>query len=201
LALTAAVVLLWLPASAAAQESLARTPDGQPDIQGVWNRRVTGMATYSLEGGGNEEHILLSGGCAQGIVGCERPPEEIRAQAEKRRNEYVTIITDPPGGKLPYLPWAAAKRQGIAANHTNPRGPGDIDPMARCFPVGVPRATYHEVTGMQIHQVREGSSSPTNSITRTASFPSTGRRMSRRTSSSGWETHAAGGRATRSSST
>jgi hypothetical protein len=169
-ALTAAVVLLWLPASAAAQESLntsgtvpprhserawtpSRTPDGQPDIQGVWSRRVTGMATYSLEGGHNDEHLLLTAGCAQGIVGCERSPAELRAQAAQRRNEHVTIIADPSGGKVPYQLWAAAKRQEIIANHTNPRGPGDIDPMARCFLVGVPRVNYQEVTGIQIHQV------------------------------------------------
>jgi len=130
-----------------------RTPDGQPDIQGVWNRRVPDMAGYALEGGHNDEHLLLSAGCAQGIVGCERSTEEIEAEVARRRGQRGTIIVDPPDGKVPYQPWAAAKRQDITANHTNPRGPADIDPQTRCFLGGVPRVTYQEVTGMQIDQV------------------------------------------------
>ena len=84
----ATAAVLSLPASAAPQTSQAvggtnhavpaertwvppRTPDGQPDIQGVWTRRVPDMAGYALEGGDNDDHLLLSAGCAQGIVGCE----------------------------------------------------------------------------------------------------------------------------------
>jgi hypothetical protein len=130
-----------------------RTLDGQPDIRGVWNRRVPDMAGYALEGGPNDEHLLLSAGCAQGIVGCERSTDEIEAEIARRRGQSGTIIVDPPDGKVPYQPWAAAKRQEIAANHTNPRGPADIDPQSRCFLGGVPRVTYQEVTGIQIHQV------------------------------------------------
>lgn len=164
------VAVLSLSASAAAQTSQAvggtthavpaertwvppRTPDGQPDIQGVWNRRVPDMAGYAVEGGHNDDHLLLSAGCAQGIVGCERSTEEIEAEVARRRDQRGTIIVDPPGGKVPYQPWAAAKRQDITANHTNPRGPGDIDPQSRCFLGGVPRVTYQEVTGIQIDQV------------------------------------------------
>jgi hypothetical protein len=130
-----------------------RTPDGQPDIRGVWNRRVPDMAGYALEGGQNDEHLLLSAGCAQGIVGCERSTEEIAADVARRRAQRGTIIVDPPDGRVPYQPWAAAKRQDTTANHTNPRGSADVDPQTRCFLGGVPRAIYQEVTGMQIDQV------------------------------------------------
>jgi len=168
--LATAVAVLLLSASTAAQTShgveratravpaertwtVPRTPDGQPDIQGVWNRRVPDMAGYALEGGNNDEHLLLSAGCAQGIVGCERSTEEIEAEVARRKGQRGTIIVDPPDGKVPYQPWAAAKAKDIAANHTNPRGPGDIDPQSRCFLGGVPRVTYQEVTGIQIHQI------------------------------------------------
>ena len=130
-----------------------RTPDGQPDIRGVWSRRVPDMAGYALEGGHNDEHLLLSAGCAQAIVGCERSTEEIEAEVARRRGQRGTIIVDPPNGEVPYQSWAAAKRQEITANHTNPRGPADIDPQTRCFPGGVPRVTYQEATGIQIDQV------------------------------------------------
>ena len=33
----AAALLAWLPAGAAAQDASFRTPDGHPDLQGVWN--------------------------------------------------------------------------------------------------------------------------------------------------------------------
>ena len=130
-----------------------RTPDGQPDIQGVWVRRVPDMAGYALEGGPDDDHLLLSAGCSQGIVGCERSREEIEAEVARRRGQRGTIIVDPPGGQVPYQPWAAAKRQDITANHTNPRGPADIDPQSRCLLGGVPRVNYQEVTGIQIYQV------------------------------------------------
>ena len=110
------------------------------------------MASYSLEGGNNEEHVLLSAGCAQGVVDCERSAEELYSAAARRR-EHVSVIVDPPDGKVPYQPWAAAKRQDITDHHTNPRRLGDVDPQARCLLSGVPRMNYQEITGIQIHQI------------------------------------------------
>ena len=127
------------------------TPDGQPDVQGVWSRRLVGMASYTLEGGNNDTHLLLSAGCSQGIV-CASV-SEIAAQLARRRGEHVSIIADPPDGKVPYQAWAAAKRQDVTDNHTNPRGPGDVDPQARCFPSGVPRVNYQENNAMHIQQI------------------------------------------------
>jgi len=137
----------------AAGQGLPRTPDGQPDIQGVWTRRVVGMSSYSLERGANEEHALLSAGCAQDVVDCERSAEELNAAVARRRGEHVSVIVDPPDGKVPYQPWAAARRQDIADHHTNPRGLADVDPQARCLLSGVPRMNYQEVTAIQIHQI------------------------------------------------
>ena len=80
------------PAHAGKTWTPPRMPDGQPDVQGTWNRRVAG-ATYSLESGSNAEHLLLSAGCAQGIVGCERSAEELNAiNAGGRRENFVSII-------------------------------------------------------------------------------------------------------------
>lgn len=141
------------PTHAAKTWTPPRTSDGQPDVRGIWNRRVAG-ATYSLESGSNAEHLLLSAGCAQGIVGCERSAEELNAiNGGRRRENFVSIIVDPPDGKVPYQSWAAANRQDTTDNHTNPRGPQDVDPMSRCFLVGVPRMNYQESTAIQIHQI------------------------------------------------
>src|SRR5262249_58668664 len=64
-----------------------RTPDGVPNLQGNWNGPV---------GGGNddlEEHEYID---------VTTPPQE-------------SYVSDPPDGKVPYTPWALAKRNEIRA--------------------------------------------------------------------------------------
>ncbi len=95
-----------------------RTPDGVPDLQGVWGGPV---------GGGNddiEEH---------GYVDVTTPPQE-------------SYVSDPPDGKVPYTPWALARRNEIRAGLA--RGwPGETgerlysDPASFCM-VGMPRSSF-----------------------------------------------------------
>jgi hypothetical protein len=95
-----------------------RTPDGVPDLQGNWNGPV---------GGGNddlEEHDYID---------VTTPPQE-------------SYISDPADGKVPYTPWALAKRNEIRAGLA--RGwPGETgqrlygDPAALCL-VGMPRSSF-----------------------------------------------------------
>ena len=95
-----------------------RTPDGVPNLQGVWGGPV---------GGGNddiEEH---------GYVDVTTPPQE-------------SYISDPPDGKVPYTPWALARRNEIRAGLS--RGwPGESgqrlysDPASFCM-VGMPRSSF-----------------------------------------------------------
>ena len=91
-----------------------RTPDGKPDLRGTWG---------GPNGGDDiEEHPY---------VDVSSPPEE-------------TYISDPPGGKVPYQPWALAKRNEIRAGLA--RGwPGEkerlyTDPQTFCL-YSTPRAT------------------------------------------------------------
>jgi hypothetical protein len=95
-----------------------RTPDGVPNLQGNWNGPV---------GGGNddlEEHDYID---------VTTPPQE-------------SYVSDPPDGKVPYTPWALAKRNEIRAGLG--RGwPGESsqrvygDPNALCL-VGMPRISF-----------------------------------------------------------
>src|SRR5882672_6681024 len=91
-----------------------RLADGTPDLQGTWG---------GPNGGDDiEEHDW---------VDVSSPPEE-------------TYISDPPGGRVPYQPWALAKRNEIRAGLA--RGwPGEkerlyTDPQTFCL-YTVPRAT------------------------------------------------------------
>ena len=62
-----------------------------------------------------------------------RPNPDVRGQSR---------IVDPPDGKLPYQPWAAAKAKMIFDTHLDPT-PDTINPDARCFMQGVPHHLYN----------------------------------------------------------
>ena len=49
---------------------------------------------------------------------------------------------DPPSGKIPYQPWALAKRQDHLEAYTHPTKPEHIPGRARCYLPGVPSTTY-----------------------------------------------------------
>ena len=57
-------------------------------------------------------------------------------------------MVDPPGGKIPYQPWAAAKAMDILDNHQNPK-PAQLDPQARCWLVGAARGVLRGVQLIQ----------------------------------------------------
>jgi hypothetical protein len=99
---------LFLAAMLFSTAALAQTrpADGKPDLQGIWQARNTAAA-------GLEDH-----GASQGIPAGRG------------------VIVDPPDGKIPYQPWAAAKRQENYKNRAT------ADPLGKCFLAGVPRITY-----------------------------------------------------------
>jgi hypothetical protein len=101
-----------------------RTPEGTPNLQGRWG---------GPSGGDDiEEHDY---------VDVSSPPEE-------------TYISDPPGGKVPYQPWAkavqAAHRAGLARGWPGEKERMYPDPQTFCL-YSVPRATYRG--GFEIVQV------------------------------------------------
>jgi hypothetical protein len=100
------------PAARPAVFAPPRLPFGQPDIQGVWNTR--NLAKYDVE-----DHSASPG------VPAGRG-----------------VIVDPPDGKLPYLPSAAATRQQNFKNSRTSDPLKSADPLAKCYMPGVPRITY-----------------------------------------------------------
>ena len=141
---TAVAVVSLAPVSAAGQTPTAvartwtppRTPDGQPDIQGFW---ISGgptaaptFATYTLEGGDlydeRQTSLFGGGGALRGPGGEVLKPH--------------SVVVDPASGRIPYQPWALAKRQEHFEAHTHPTKPEHIDGRARCRLPGVPRTTY-----------------------------------------------------------
>ena len=110
------------PASPAARPwPPARTPDGQPDVQGMWRPEIPG--THSL-------NPAQSSGAEF----------EERVTGKGKRNP--SRIVDPPDGAIPYQPWAAALQKKLEAEFENPTRPEHIDTATRCLVPGVPRLYY-----------------------------------------------------------
>jgi hypothetical protein len=126
-----------MPSAAAAQTTAPapwtppRTPDGQPDIQGFWANQGRRLATYNIQAmeGASDSHTLISG----------------------VQSDPHSLIIDPADGRIPYQPWAHAKRQDIFDNHNNPTKWEHVDPHTLCWLSGVPRMHYQGVT--QILQI------------------------------------------------
>lgn len=116
-ALTSAPLAGQAPAARPPAYTPPRLPFGQPNLQGVWNTR--NLAKYDLE-----DHSASPG-----------------VPAGKG------VVVDPPDGKIPYQPWALAKKQENFKNSRtlNPMWPDPLktaDPVGKCYMPGVPRITY-----------------------------------------------------------
>jgi hypothetical protein len=116
LALVGAVAFL-LPRSAsntsADVSAVARTSDGKPDLNGIW--QAMGTANWDLEAHSAKAPVVP----AYGTVG-----------AVPAGRSYVE------GEDIPYKPEALAKRKENAANWPK------LDPEVNCYMPGVPRAMY-----------------------------------------------------------
>jgi len=82
-----------------------RTPDGHPNLQGYWSR----IGIRNMEN--IEEH-----------------PETMDGSGG------TSSIIDPPDGRIPYQPWAAAKREGHFSTYRSP--------VRYCVPHGSPAQSY-----------------------------------------------------------
>jgi hypothetical protein len=129
------VAIAWLaPATGDAQTwNPPRTPDGQPDIQGVWQG-----------GPGNAGHSLEEGCCEV---------EHNRMQNRNPNNIGLPyqVIVEPKDGKVPFQPWAAEKRREHLVNMETPTELQHIEPEDRCSLGGVPRSQLRGP--MKIQQV------------------------------------------------
>jgi hypothetical protein len=101
------------PSSAPAKYTGPRTPDGKPNMNGVWQTNNT--ANWDLQAHAAAPSPVL----VLGAVGAIPPG---------------TGVVE--GGEIPYLPAALAKKKQNQANWLT------ADPEIKCYLPGVPRATY-----------------------------------------------------------
>jgi hypothetical protein len=168
----AGVVAVWLmsapayaqaqaPATAAAPGAArtwtpARTPDGQPDIQGIWE----GGASFQDQGGVQVEVNVGPRDCntyGKSAVNTEcaaypalwttaQRSGEIGKQSQGLRRGLI----DPADGRLPWNAEGRAKYQDIVKHIYDPPALSYLDPHARCMLPGVPRGGPG---GIQILQI------------------------------------------------
>jgi hypothetical protein len=119
----------------AAASSIARTADGQPNIQGWWE---SDAYTPNLETG------LTDPVTAQ-----------LQGQPPPNPADEVSVVVDPPDGRIPYQAWAAEKRNAIPSHRRGPTSTGvtetvrDVRPRTFCLH-GMPRSGLY---GFQLTQV------------------------------------------------
>jgi len=112
---TAALIGLFGASQVAAQnDSIVRTPDGKPDLSGIWQALTS--AHWNIEPHAAEE------GAAPGTFG-----------ALTAVPASLGIVQ---GGKIPYSEAARRQRDDNRANSL------ERDPLAKCYMPGVPRANY-----------------------------------------------------------
>ena len=184
-ALTAAVAVASLPPHPAAGQdrgggtetssevaagswTVARTPDGQPDLQGVWlNTSATPFERPEALAGRqfltdeevaelsrranrifkeNDADLAIGDGL---YLAALADVDAFRRRGANRSSNFMvdrefdnrtSVIVDPPDGRLPAMLPAAVERLAAAtARDLDPEGPEDLNPRARCVTPGMPR--------------------------------------------------------------
>jgi len=133
---TAAVVLLFAPHLAGQESAGGWTPprvaDGQPDIQGFWTEEPGGPEAVNIETAMQTAESLRISGWTE---------ERLKAR------KAISSIVDTPDGKIPYQPWAEARRQQILRRYGGDditekiQSLRDVSPELVCI-IGTPRSVF-----------------------------------------------------------
>src|SRR5258706_1743709 len=124
IALICCVVIAWVASAAGQSWQPTVRKDGQPDI----------AAYYEILDGGGSGGLNIEPLTAAWV-----------------RKPSPSIVKDPPGGMIPYLPWARARRDEVQNNQDHPT-PGAVDTRTRGWPDGTPRINFYYVNPFQILQ-------------------------------------------------
>src|SRR6185503_7374206 len=134
--LVAFVTALVMAAGAAAQTTWKQghTPDGQPDLQGIWlNFDSTPFEAAIAQ----PAAAAPAGGGAAANVG---PASEFADHNHKVSERRRAMVIDPPDGRVPVMKWAEDKRDYDLAHI--PDAPEHETPWVRCITRGDPAAFF-----------------------------------------------------------
>lgn len=138
--------------SAAGTWAPARLADGQPDIQGIYVSPA-GLPVERFteaERKAWQQRMIEVRGPNPGAYGSEWAEGHLRDRSRMPKEGTVSVA-DPPDGRIPWQPWALAKRDHIRDNPYETRA--FLDTRVRCLPAGTPRGTFSSgYNGWQILQ-------------------------------------------------
>ena len=168
-------LVAFAPAAAAGQDALPRTPDGQPDLQGVWNfstatpmerpEELAGKTTLTPEEAAAWEQQLADTRAANESEREDAPlgarlGYSVRVWFEHGHTlteQRTSLVVDPPDGRIPAVrPEVAARaelRQLLRNRHAH--GPEDRGASERCllgFNSGPPMTPSAYNNNVQIFQ-------------------------------------------------
>jgi hypothetical protein len=113
-----------------------RTPDGQPDLQGIW----TNYTSTPFEVPDESDTPELYAGDVDGTGRGTGPTAFLTDSSDRQLTKATSLVVDPPNGRVPIMPWAEERRNYKLAhiqddweNHT---------PWERCITRGVPGGLF-----------------------------------------------------------
>jgi len=127
----AAVVASLTVVTGAQSWKQGRTPDGQPDIQGIW----LNFDSTPFEAP-DPKPVGRAGGGDAGTG----PAPEFADHAHKVSDRRRSMVVDPPDGRVPVLKWAEDKRDYDLAHI--PDAPEHETPWVRCITRGHPAGMF-----------------------------------------------------------
>jgi hypothetical protein len=130
----AGVALAWCATSSleAQKWTPGRTPDGQPDLQGIWlNFDSTPFETPVAV------QTESAGSSAATGVG---PASEFADHTHKVSQRRKAMVIDPPDGRVPVMKWAEDERD-FHLEHI-PDAPEHETPWVRCVTRGYPAGMF-----------------------------------------------------------
>jgi hypothetical protein len=139
------------PAKAAKSFTLKKLPDGQPDMQGTY---ISGWSVPNERNTPEErkawnDKMDKYRGKNPGAYGSEWTESDLHKNSFQPKPGTV-MITEPAEGKLPFQPWALAKRNYIRDNWLE--RPEFTDSRVRCLPAGPRFGFTSGYNGWQIIQ-------------------------------------------------
>jgi hypothetical protein len=136
-------------AGGASPATVARTPWGDPDLQGVWTNSTTTPLERSDKFANkptltNEERAALD---ADDVRNADRPPAKGSPGNYNdfwfdrgKRSDQTSLIVDPPDGKFPSLTPQGQKVQDAQPRPGPPASPEDLSLFERCITRSMPGA-------------------------------------------------------------
>ncbi|HEY1307119.1 MAG TPA: hypothetical protein VGF24_26370 [Vicinamibacterales bacterium] len=124
-------------ASAATHWTPTRTPDGQPDIQGIWLNFDSTPFEAPVAQPAPPTPQAAAAAAAAANVG---PASEFADHNHKVSARRRAMVVDPPDGRVPVMKWAEDKRDYDLAHL--PDAPEHETPWVRCITRGYPAGMF-----------------------------------------------------------